>query len=76
MFKGPVGPVSGRTPRSQAEKIGTDPSGFEDGPAYDITAGHPTGKGMPTGEYKDAKMKVPAGGEPVSDGKAPFTIGG
>jgi hypothetical protein len=76
MFKGPVGPQSGRTPRSQAEKIGTDPAGFVEGPAYDATAGIPKGAGMPTGKYEPAKMKTPSAGAPVSDNKAPFTVGG
>lgn len=76
MFKGPVGPVSGRTPRSQAEKIGTDASGFVEGPAYDVTAGHPKGNGMPSGKYEADKMKAPAGGSPASNTKAPFNIGG
>lgn len=75
MFKGPKGPVSGRTPRTQAEKIGTERSGFEVLDAnYNAQGGHPTGKGMPTGTYKhtgeDTKPKESGG---ANFDPSPFT---
>lgn len=72
MYKGPVGPVSGRTPRSQAEKMGTDPSGFKEGPAYDAKGGHPVTAEQPKQEYKPAALKA-GGGKPMEI-PAPFTL--
>ena len=75
MHKGPVGPQSGRTPRSQAESIGTDASSFkEDGVKYDPTLGHVITKEQPKQEYKEAPVKTPTG--PAQSGTAPFTISG
>lgn len=74
MFKGPVGPVSGRTPRSQAEAIGTDSSGFKEGPAYDVAGGHPITKQMPKQAFKAQELKSPSGGAPMEI-PAPFTLG-
>lgn len=72
MFKGPVGPQSGRTSRSQAEKIGTDPSGFKDGPAFDPVSGTPVTREMPKQEYKPTPMKEGGDAKPMNI-PAPFT---
>lgn len=65
MFKGPTGPQSGRTPRTQAEKLGTSPGGFSEQPGYDPTAGTPTGKDYPSSTYKERELKSPSGGKPM-----------
>jgi len=74
MFKGPVGPQSGQTPRTIAEKKGTDPAGFVEGPAYDVKGGHPITKQMPEQTYKAQTMKAPVGGTPMEI-PAPFAVG-
>lgn len=75
MFKGPVGPESGRTPRTQAESIGTDASNFVKAPEYFSQGGHPVGPGMPAKPYSEAPQRAPAGGGQVPD-PSPFTIKG
>lgn len=72
MFKGPTGPQSGRTGRSQAESIGTDPEGFTGAPGYHVQGGHPLTAGYPTGVYSEADpalTSTPSGFDPM-----PFTI--
>lgn len=73
MFKGPSGPVSGRTRRTQAEDIGTNPEGFKDGPPYDYTAGHPITRQQPSQQYEDKSASVtPKPGKGPLDIPAPF----
>lgn len=72
MFKGPTGPQSGRTPRTQAEEIGTSKEGFVEGPAYDPKAGHPITKDFPQQQYKEQQMK-PVVSQPINI-PAPFTL--
>lgn len=67
MYKGIKGPVSGRTSRTRAEEIGTDPSGFTDqGPGYFSQGGHPITSKLPAQPYKEApeipgaNVKVPS----------------
>jgi hypothetical protein len=74
-FKGTVGPQSGRTSRSQAESIGTDPQGFVKAPEYFPQGGHPVKPGMPAQEYKETPMREPSGGGSVPD-PSPFTTKG
>lgn len=62
MFKGPTGPQTGRTPRTQAEKIGTDSSGFVNAPDYNAQGGHPNGAGMPGGVYTHNEPASPDAG--------------
>lgn len=73
MFRGPVGPDSGRTGRSQAERIGTDPAGFKDGPKYDPKAGVPVTADSPQQQYKPMPMSPPTGGQQVS-ASVPFIL--
>lgn len=73
MFKGPKGPVSGRTPRTRAEEM-NDPQNFKDGPAYDFVDGHPITKEAPLQPYVEKALPAPAPRGPVSDHEAPFTI--
>lgn len=73
MFKGPVGPDSGRTGRSQAEQIGTDPAGFKDGPKHDPKAGIPVTPEFPQQQYRPTPMSPPTGGQQAGV-PAPFTI--
>ncbi len=73
MFKGPVGPNSGRTPRSIAEEQGTNPSGFKEGPPYDYAAGHPITKNMPSQAPKETELK-PGGDAKPMEIPAPFTV--
>lgn len=72
MFKGPTGPVSGRTSRSVAEAK-NDAENFKEGPKYDIPGGHQITAGTPKSEYKELPMPEKAPEGPVSDKKAPFT---
>jgi len=76
MFKGPVGPQSGQTPRSIAEKQNSS-AGFqsENDPPYDPAHGHPITKDMPKQEYREPPMKQAGSGTPVEI-PAPFTIKG
>lgn len=73
MYQGPTGPKSGRTPRSQAERIGTDPSGFEGMPGYFPQGGHPIMPNLPAQPYNyvDADP-TPSGG--ASYDPMPFTV--
>lgn len=73
MFHGLKGPQSGRTSRTQAEAIGTDPEGFKEDPPYDMQGGHPVTKDLPKGEYKEAEMKEAGGAKPL-DVAVPFTL--
>lgn len=75
MFKGPKGSSSGRTPRTQAESIGTEAAGFEKLDAnYDAKAGHPTGKGMPPAqEYKPREIPNPKESGGKNFDPKPFT---
>ena len=76
MFKGPVGPQSGRTPRSIAEEK-NNPASFqsENDPPYDATQGTPITKDMPKQAYHEAPMKQAGSGTPVNPA-TPFTIKG
>ena len=74
-FKGTVGPESGRTPRSQAESIGTDAAAFVEQPPYFPHGGHPAGPGMPSQDYKETPAREPSGGGSVPN-PSPFTIKG
>jgi hypothetical protein len=66
--------VPHRTSRSIAiEK--NDVSNFTEGPAYDITGGHPVTPSIPSQPYQETKMK-PAGEGKPADLTAPFTIKG
>jgi len=76
MFKGPVGPQSGRTSRTQAEKLGTESSGFEGAPEYFPQGGYPPSKDLPKQEYKEREIKPAQQGSPVSNKTPPFSIGG
>jgi hypothetical protein len=73
MFKGPTGPKSGRTPRAQAERIGTDPSGFDGMPGYFPQGGYPITPTMPAQpyNYRDADP-LPSGGSNFDP--SPFTV--
>jgi hypothetical protein len=79
MFKGTVGPQSGRTLRSIAEDKGTAGTGFSDQPAYDPMLGHPITKDFPKSTYKDvateSNMKSPDAAVPFGI-SAPFSIKG
>jgi hypothetical protein len=84
MFK--ATPNATRTPRKQAERIGTDPAGFDGLPLpaeklgmsaprevpYDYRGGHPITKASPSQEYEAAQMKPPASDEPAE--RAPFDL--
>jgi len=67
-FKGPS--VPHRTPRTRALEIGTDASGFVESPDYNAQGGHPTGEGMPRGEYKEPAPGVTNAGARPIQGKA------
>jgi hypothetical protein len=70
------GPQAGtRTARSIAIEKGTDPAGFKEEVPYDVTHGHPITRQTPSQEYKAQTLKAAAGGGPVSDKDAPFTVG-
>lgn len=73
MFHGLKGPQSGRTPRTQAESIGTDPEGFKEDPPYDMKGGHPITKDFPEGKYAERPMSAPGGAKPL-DADVPFTL--
>jgi len=70
MFKGPAG-TNTRTPRTQAEKIGTNPEGFKGVPDYNPQGGHPTGTGMPGGVYTHSEPESPDAG-PLPTQPSPF----
>lgn len=74
MFKGPKGPVSGRTPRTQAEKY-ADPASFPAEPAYSTQGGHPITPGMPQTLYKGSPHQEPVQSSSPHQGAAPFTLG-
>jgi hypothetical protein len=76
MFKGPVGPQSGQTPRSIAEEKNSS-AGFqsENDPPYDPTQGTPINKQIPRQAYHEAPLKPAGGGKPVEIA-TPFTIKG
>ena len=48
-------------------------AGFKEDPAYDYKGGHPTGPGMPSGEYSEKPMKGGGGTAPL-DPAVPFTL--
>ncbi len=74
MFKGPVGPQSGQTGRSIAEKQ-NNAAGFqsENDPPYDATQGTPITKAIPKQAYHEAPLKPGGGGKPAEI-STPFTI--
>ena len=73
MFKGTTGPQSGRTSRSQAEKLGTDPEGFVKAPEYDAQGGHPITPAMPSQTYKAEQLKPGTDSKPI-DPSTPFVL--
>lgn len=72
MFKGPVGPQSGQTPRTIAEKK-NEAGNFTEGPGYDATKGLPTALPGAAGQYKSQELK-PVSTKPTEMLPAPFTI--
>lgn len=61
-----------RTPRTQAEDIGTDPRGFTD-TSYDPAAGHPSYPGLPATHYVEQPPQVGGGAGPI-DADKPFAV--
>lgn len=65
---GVAGPQSGRTPRTRAEELGTDPAGFRADVSYDSVNGVPTSMKRPGGKYEDrAEAAQPVPGRRHSD---------
>ena len=65
---GVTGPQSGRTPRTRAEEVGTDPAGFRADVSYDATVGLPAGMKRSGGQYDDrAEAAQPQAGKRPSD---------
>jgi len=72
MFKGHKGGGL-RTPRTRAEELGTDPSGFN-GMNYHVPGGHPISKNNPADLYKEQEPHVGGSSEPINP-TSPFKIG-
>jgi len=66
--------LSHRTPRQTAMEK-NDAKNFDEGPPYDIKAGHPITKEMPSQDYKEKVMQSGGDAKPL-DIPAPFTIKG
>ena len=71
------GPVTIRTSRSQALKMGTDPKGF-DGVKYDAMGGVPELPGTSAHQkYRDAAMgAAPVAGAPIMSSGISFNLKG
>jgi hypothetical protein len=66
-----------RTPRTQAEKMGTDSGGFDgevDMEGNAARAGHPSMPGLPVQPHKEQPPAV-AGTNSASPSSTPFTLG-
>lgn len=61
MYKGP----GTRTSRTQAEKIGTNPAGFENSMTYFAQGGHPVTPATPAMAYTPSKLVPGVGGKPI-----------
>lgn len=60
----PTSPGGLRSPRKRALEIGTEPSGFAGGIAYDPTAGVPASAS--TGHYVELPPQISSSGSPIN----------
>lgn len=73
MFKGPKGPVSGRTPRTIAEAHAS-PSEFPPEKPYHYQGGYPITAETPKSEYRPVNIPAPVQSTPANTLAAPFNL--